>query len=274
MDSLRPDRDDLDLYNSRKNKNKSAKASAGKRDDIGNKKQQVGKAGSGSSSTVNAVRSSEVRAPVAASQSSASPLVVSLLLLMLLALGGLSYLYWQQSQTVVGLEERLSSADEFIGQSKLLLARLEGEVSETGAELMQTGTSAEKKMAFLESEVRKLWGVSYDRNRKTIQGHEKKIEALTKKLAESQKSLATHEVSLSALKADSDKGMSVLDGRIASLSGELSITRAEREEFLTQFNEKLSTFDSSTQEFEKRIAALQARMSDSAKVQLENQESL
>ncbi|WP_197472932.1 hypothetical protein, partial [Oleiphilus sp. HI0123] len=28
------------------------------------------------------------------------------------------------------------------------------------------------------------------------------------------------------------------------------------------------------QEFEKRIAALQARMSDSAKVQLENQESL
>ena len=48
------------------------------------------------------------------------------------------------------------------------MARFEGELSETGAELEESDTGAQKKLKFLESEIRKLWGISYDRNRKAI----------------------------------------------------------------------------------------------------------
>ncbi len=149
MDSLRPDRDDLDLYNSRKNKSKSAKSTPGK--------------GSARSKDVSATRvaasGEATQGTLSSSQagaSSRSPLLVVSLLLMMLALAGLSYFYRQQSQSVMSLEKRLASADEFIGQSKLLFARLEGEVNENGAKLMQTRKSEKKKKEFMESEVRKL----------------------------------------------------------------------------------------------------------------------
>lgn len=267
MDSLRPDRDDLDLYNSRKNKNKSAKAALGK---SGEKAKGVN-----ASRPVSPGASAQLTGSNEKAKSSGgSPLMIVLLLLMILALAGLSYLYWQQSQTVTGLEKRLTDADEFIGQSKLLFARLEGEVTETGAELLQTGTSAEKKMAFLESEVRKLWAVAYDRNRKTIQAHEKSIETLGKKIADSQKTIAAQKASLSALKAESKKGLAVLDGRVASMSGELSITRAEQEESLKLLEQKLTSIGSSNEALEKRIESVQLSVSESTKVQLENQQSL
>ena len=269
MDSLRPDRDDLDLYNSRKNK--SAKAGQKK---VEKKAQQIVRPeGAQFENGEQARGSSRVQAaPVAPSKN--SPLVILLLLIMLIASLGLSYLYWQQSQTVASLEQRLLSADEFIGQSKLLFARLEGEVSETGAELLQTGTSAEKKMAFLESEVRKLWGVAYDRNRKTLQEHTKELESIQKATASVKKKIAAQETTLAKVQAESKKGLSMLDGRVASLSGEFSITRAEQDDFIKQLEKKLADYEADSVKANKLLEVVQGKLDESIRIQVENKESL
>jgi chromosome segregation ATPase len=150
------------------------------------------------------------------------------------------------------LERRLSDADEFIGQNKLLMARLEGEVSETGAEIEETGSVAGKKLDVLESEVRKLWGVAYDRNRKTLKAHDdrlKKLDAVRLKLEKRSSEL---DAELKALNTGIDKHVKVLDGRVASVSGELSIVRAEQDDSLQALTKRLALLDQRTKEQEKQ----------------------
>lgn len=282
MDSLRPDRDDLDLYKNRKNtssrksgtKNESASSvKAGDRAPVG-----------GISSTarrvdVQSAGGPKVREPIVASsapspRSGSSAMLVSCVCILLLAVSGLSYLFWQQSKTIGQLEQRLLSTDEFMGQSKLLFARLEGEVSETGAELVEAGTSVEKKLAFLESEVRKLWGVSYDRNRKSIQNNEKEIKSLAKTVSKNSKGVSAQSIALSTLESESKKGVEVLDGRVSSLSGELSITRAEHEQALSDLKQELVVAGLKMGEVEGILKSLQKQLSASVKVQKESQQNL
>jgi hypothetical protein len=283
MDSLRPDRDDLDHYKSRKGGNKGAKLSTGKlsanqngvkaKDDSGSR--PIGAAGS---QTKDARTGHMTRSSVSSNQSNSSSgsnfLVVALSFVIVLIVVGFSYLYWQQSVTIKGLESRLSSADEFIGQSKLLFARLEGEVSETGQELLQAGSSVDKKIAFLDSEVRKLWGVSYDRNRKTLQKHEKDIESLNKDVSANQKTLSSQSVEFSSVQSETKEGLSVLDGRVSSLSGELSITRAEQEESISALEQNLLGFELKSSELEQRLQDFQVKLVESTKAQEDSLENL
>lgn len=295
MDSLRPDSDELTLYKNRKSTSKNAKQSPGKP----HGKVQVDKTsglGGGAKSRVtntNVAGGAASRAGVAnpsvgldrepiggrverrhGSQSSSPVLVWVLLLVILSAMSGFAYLYWEQSQTIKNLEERLISADEFIGQSKLLFARLEGEVSETGAGLIEAGASAEKKLAFLESEVRKLWGVSYDRNRKTLQNHEKKLDDIGSKVASAQKSASSQATMISNVQKEAEKELSILDSRLSSLSGELSITRAEQGESLTQLEQRIVSTDAKFMEFEAQMTSMKKEVTRSMESQEDSLQSL
>lgn len=93
--------------------------------------------------------------------------------------------WYQQEQRIQMLEGQLEEADYWARQSKLALARFEGELSETGESLQEKGQSIEdrletqgERLDTADSEIRKLWGVANDRNRKRLDDHESRLEAL------------------------------------------------------------------------------------------------
>jgi chromosome segregation ATPase len=93
--------------------------------------------------------------------------------------------WYQQEQRIQMLEGQLEEADYWARQSKLALARFEGDLSETGENLQEKGQSIEDRLATqgerldtADSEIRKLWGVANDRNRKRLDDHQSKLESL------------------------------------------------------------------------------------------------
>ncbi|MFV1871877.1 MAG: hypothetical protein ACMZ64_00925 [Oleiphilus sp.] len=179
-----------------------------------------------------------------------------------------SWFAWQQHIEINALKTRLSDASGFMDQSKLLIARLEGKLSETGVELAQTGTAAEKKLAFLDSEMRKLWGVAYDRNKKAIETNQALVEKLDAKLSsvEKQQNVAMKAVNTDlAVLSDEFKSLNARIGsntsQFGSLSNEFSVLRSEHEtvtsDLKSQLNshkKALDTLKKETQSFLERTA--------------------
>lgn len=138
--------------------------------------------------------------------------------------------WYQQEQRIQVLEGQLEEADYWARQSKLALARFEGELSETGENLQEKGQSLEETLAShkerlntADSEIAKLWGVANDRNRKRLDDHEQR---------------------LTSLRADIDSGKSERDTLAASvnklettLASQLDKARADLERQLTAVRE-------------------------------------
>lgn len=92
-----------------------------------------------------------------------------LFLCFLVVSGYLGWQVWEQKQSLGRLEESLHEATKNLKQSELQVARLDGRVTESNSELQASGNQFEEKVAFLESEVKKLWGIANDRNKKAIE---------------------------------------------------------------------------------------------------------
>lgn len=108
-----------------------------------------------------------------------------LLLLLLLVAGAGAAGWYQQGQRIAQMESQLEEADYWARQSKLALARFEGELSETGEDLEQAGQSIEqrlstqaKRLDTADSEIAKLWGVANDRNKARLNDHQSRLDAL------------------------------------------------------------------------------------------------
>jgi len=108
-----------------------------------------------------------------------------LLIALLIVAGAAGAGWYQQEQRIQALEGQLEEADYWARQSKLALARFEGELSETGENLQEKGQSIEETLAShkerlstADSEIAKLWGVANDRNRKRLDDHQARLESL------------------------------------------------------------------------------------------------
>ncbi|MEM9623620.1 MAG: hypothetical protein AAF993_18385 [Pseudomonadota bacterium] len=96
-------------------------------------------------------------------------------LIMAILVAGLVLAGWfiaNQQQVLVAEQARLSAADDRL---KLLEARL----SATDSALAQEGEDTSEKIGLWESEIRKLWAVSNERNKKWIQDNQKAVKSLT-----------------------------------------------------------------------------------------------
>lgn len=230
MESLRPDRDELDQFKNRQTKKKGVN----KTNHVERAPNKVTSGGAG----VDSSRAS-VRIDAAPAQNN-SIFSLLLMLVLIVAISGGGWLYWQQQLELVELRQNLESATGFIGQSKLLMARMAGELNETGAELEQSGSVAEKKLAFLDSEMRKLWGISNDRNKKAIQGNASGLKlvktALTKQSKQLDVDTADNKKQFSGLGAQIKKVELGAAKQISSLANEVSITRAELDERLSMID--------------------------------------
>ena len=151
MESLRPDREDLDQF---KNRNKKQPKSA----------------------AVKQSRKSEKVVKPVRENSRMTPLLVMALVLLV---GVFAWAYLKQQEKILVMEEELKDAADFIGRSKLLMARFEGELNVTGTELEQSGSAVQSKLAFLDDQMRKLWVVSNERNKKDIKGNAEALALVT-----------------------------------------------------------------------------------------------
>ena len=109
-------------------------------------------------------------------------------LVVVVALAGAAGWY-QQQQRIEAMSSQLEEADYWARQSKLALARFEGELSETGENLQERGSTIEQQLkdqkALIEtanSEIRKLWVVANEKNRSQIEAHGKTLESLNAKV--------------------------------------------------------------------------------------------
>ena len=122
--------------------------------------------------------------------------MVWLLLLVVAAGAGVGWYF--QEQRIQALEGQLEEADYWARQSKLALARFEGELSETGESLQERGASLEEQLAAnkkqidaADSEIRKLWAIANERNKKRLDEHQERLASIDGKLVEAENIFCT-----------------------------------------------------------------------------------
>lgn len=99
----------------------------------------------------------------------ASPLAFFALLFAMVAGGAAAFSIWQ-----------LQAAQAELKSSEARIVELEGRLNLTSSESSQSVTAIHEKLAWADTEIRKLWGVSHDTNRKAIQANKDNIAALDK----------------------------------------------------------------------------------------------
>ncbi|MCK7544849.1 hypothetical protein MLC59_11810 [Marinobacter bryozoorum] len=132
-----------------------------------------------------------------------------LVVLLVIAVAGGSWFGWQMQQRLVAMEDQLEEADYWSRQSKLALARFEGELSETGENLEETGSSMEERLegvvSSLEeanSEIGKLWELADGTNRPQIESLVEQQEALKDRLDQVAESLSATGESVTAVRGE------------------------------------------------------------------------
>lgn len=154
MDSIKPEKDEVDLRRLQK--------------------KGQGNAGGPNKPVEPIIKSTDV----SLSRSGQWALVFLFLIVVSLAALG----YWQvkqQQATIKLMEEQLSEANTFISRSKLIAARLEGQINQTDATMAQSGNELARELKVLDSEIRKLWDVANKRNKGWIEDNQKKLATLT-----------------------------------------------------------------------------------------------
>ncbi len=117
------------------------------------------------------------------------PAGLPLLFALVLVLAGVVfYLLYQESAAQKATTQRLEA---MLDTMRADLAQLSGEVNQTGASLSETGSQTGQKLRFLESEIRKLWVVSNERNKAEIQAHSEELKKLSGAQKASDKQLST-----------------------------------------------------------------------------------
>jgi len=244
MESLRPDREDLDQFKSR---NKKIPKST-------------------------SVKKTHQPAKPVRESSRVMPLFIVALVLLS---GFFAWAYLAQQEKLLVMQEELKGASDFIGRSKLLMARFEGELNVTGTEIEQSGSAVQSKLAFLDGEMRKLWVISNERNKKTIKENANslslikgdlkavkqwrdKFEKVTK-TAQLKQAAILNGLSLqsSVLQGESEE----LGGRVLLLSNEVAIMREEQSEALEGVREEVALIASLSKqlvESKKAISSINA----------------
>ena len=130
------------------------------------------------------------RAPVA----KASPLLPFALVLAVtgLALGGFVYSKLLKSQAV-------------FAQAEQRIQELEGRLSLSDDESSQSVAALSAKLKWADAEIRKLWGVAHDRNRKAIDGNKKSLASVKSSLNKVQKQQKSVSASTSKVKSTVDE---------------------------------------------------------------------
>ena len=158
--------------------------------------------------------------------------------------------WYSQSQRIAALESQLEEADYWARQSKLALARFEGELSETGESLQERGASLEEKIAAnaekvetANSEIRKLWVVANERNRKQLEEHGQRLSVLDQNLAETGKSVSDLETTLEQVRTTFAGDIAQLSQKLETSVAALELANSEATSQLTRLSQQIGDID-------------------------------
>lgn len=156
-----------------------------------------------------------------------------------LLLAGLAAVFYQNTQLVGKLTEQQSSLNKAGERIQLL----ESELTATGLDLSQSGSSLEKRIESSELEIRKLWDLSNKRNRPDIAQNATRIKTLSQKLSALEADLKGQQVALKdeiATRGNQDKALqteqATYSQRFTALSTGLDSLKASLNELETGFS--------------------------------------
>ena len=96
-------------------------------------------------------------------------------LIMAIVIGGLVLAGW----FIANQQQQLAQEQARATQAESRLGRLEARLSATDSALSQGGEDTQQQIGLWESEIRKLWTISNERNKKWIQDNQKAVQNIT-----------------------------------------------------------------------------------------------
>ncbi|WLQ15212.1 hypothetical protein O5O45_04615 [Hahella aquimaris] len=228
METIKPEKDEVDRFQSQRHKAPATKPAEPKK--------------------AAPVAEAPVEAYVRLSRPAQWAIVFVFILVLTFALIG----YWQvknQQQTILSLQNQLQQATQYISQSKLVTARLEGQINQTDATMAQSGNEMARELKTLDSEIRKLWDVSNKRNKQLIEDNQKALKALQGDFKQSQervKALSGEINGLTVIGENLGKSQEAQALQISALADDMGRTdealerkQAELAQLLKQSSDKL-----------------------------------
>lgn len=158
--------------------------------------------------------------------------------------------WYSQEQRVQALEGQLEEADYWARQSKLALARFEGELSETGENLQERGATLEEQLAAqkkrldtADSEIRKLWAIANERNKKRLDEQQERIAALESGLAEGKQAITALEASVEKVRSSLSADIAALKQQTETSISSLQDANRQATDQLTKLSQQLADVD-------------------------------
>lgn len=172
---------------------------------------------------------------------------LAVLWLLVVAVGVASLAGWySQNQRIQVLEGQLEEADYGARQSKLALARVEGDLSETGesrASLAEQVEAQKKRLDAADSEVGKLWVVANERNKKRLNDQQERIAAVEAGLAESKKALADVGSTVEKVRTSLGSDIAAVTKQTETSVAALEDANQQASEQLTKLSKQLADVD-------------------------------
>ncbi|MCF7981947.1 MAG: hypothetical protein K9K86_08175 [Pseudomonadales bacterium] len=146
---------------------------------------------------------------------------------LLLVCAALAFQVWQVNKKSQIAEGELAGAIKRIDQ-------LSREVFVTGTSVTQSGTEIEEKFKFFDSEIRKLWDVSYKRNKTAIENNAGQIKSLAAELKTASNEVKNGQSKLSSLQKQQAELTNKLKQMNSQLLAENTTLRAAVEDHTEQ----------------------------------------
>jgi uncharacterized coiled-coil protein SlyX len=173
-----------------------------------------------------------------------------LVLILICGLGGLGYFFIEQTERLSQLqgrfdelEAKIVSTDESLNESGTALA----------VKLKDQGETLDKHW----SEIKKLWGVSHDRNRKKIETQEKTLAAQSKTVKNLQASMSARKKEITTLTGKVDKvsqSMETVVNSSLAVKLEMNDLVGQSQQINDQVNNLEKSFESLKQNLNTRVA--------------------
>lgn len=198
------------------------------------------------------------RKPMPAATQSRKGWLILLTVLVVVACGSSGWLGYQVYQ----LQQENVALQADVTWSRDRLEALGIAIEATGTSVSESGDTFAKKMEFFDSEIRKLWGVSYDKNRKSIADNAEAIEASSKSLTSSIDAVRSQ---LTEVNSQINKTLDQLKTADAQATRKLSdqteqllVLRSEVELAVSKLNEVPADLVSQVENHEEAIQAIDA----------------
>lgn len=266
MDSLTPDKDDLERFR-RERKRTAAPAStaAPQETPLAARREPAAKPDLVSTPAAKPSVRAEIPRKETPSRSGSSWTGALALVLAISLAGAGVWLYGQQRSTIAQLESQLAEANQYINQSQQILARLEGSLNETEATVQQSDSKLSARLAGIDSEIRKLWDLANKRQAAQLKEHQGKLDGLQTSTKQLQERLTKAEQGLaSATKTASEQTAKLATGLQSIEELNTKLGRLE-----TSSGEQISQL---SKDYQAQIAALTQRV-EAMRTKLDSQTS-